>query len=257
MHKSAANNAVRAELGIFPVAIYCLRSSVSFWLHIIQSKDTKLVKISYEDTCNINKSFGNIFRTFLMKLNFLHVWENQGTFSKARLVNKITAKLKDSYTTYWHNLIFDDSQNPINGNKLRTYRKLKNEYRLEKYLLSNENSRAEISTFCKIRVSARRLLVEEGRYKKIPLGDRICKLCKNGIEDEQHFILHCTALEHIRKQFFENLSSICPSFENMSDVDKMHLCNKEYDINVVCISKIYSMYSKRNVLSNILHTFHV
>ena len=90
-----------------------------------------------------------MFRNFLMKLNFSHVWENQGTFSKARLVNAITAKLKDSYTTYWHNLIFADSQNPINGNKLRTYRKIKNEYRLEKYLLSNGNSRAEISTFCK------------------------------------------------------------------------------------------------------------
>ena len=70
VHKSAANHAVRAELGIFPVAIYCLRSSVSFWLHIIQSKNTKFVKISYEDTCNINKDFGNIFRTFLMELNF-------------------------------------------------------------------------------------------------------------------------------------------------------------------------------------------
>ena len=58
VHKSAANNADRAELGIFPVAIYCLRSSVSFWLHIIQSKDTKLVKISYEDTCNINEGLG-------------------------------------------------------------------------------------------------------------------------------------------------------------------------------------------------------
>ena len=100
VHKSAANNAVRAELGIFPVAIYCLRTSASFWLHIIQSKDNKLVRISYEDTCNINKGFGSMFRNFLMKLNFSHAWENQGTFSKARLVNAITAKLKDSYTTY-------------------------------------------------------------------------------------------------------------------------------------------------------------
>ena len=75
-------------------------------------------------------------------------------------------------------------------NKRRTYRKFKNEYRLEKYLSSNENSRAEIPTFCKISLSAHRLLVEQGRYKKIPLGDRICKLYKNGIEDEQHFILH-------------------------------------------------------------------
>ena len=43
-------------------------------------------------------------------------------------------------------------------------------------------------------MSAHGLLVEEGRYKKIPLVDRIYKLCKNGIEDEQHFIMHCTAL---------------------------------------------------------------
>ena len=47
--------------------------------------------------------------------------------------------------------------------------------------------------------------------------------CKNGIEDEQDFILHFTALEHIQKQFFENLSSICPSFENMSGIDKIIL----------------------------------
>ena len=97
-------------------------------------------------------------------------------------------------------------------------------------------------------MSAHRLLVEEGRYKKISLDDRICKLCKNGIEDEQHFIFHYT----VRKQFFENLSSICSKFENMSDVDKMQfiLCNKEHENNVVCISKICSMYRERNVLSN-------
>ena len=93
---------------------------------------------------------------------------------------------------------------------------------IQKNMLANENSNAEISTLCKIRVSAHRLSVEEGRYKKIPLSDRMCKVCKNGTEDEKHFIFHCTALEHIRKQFFENLSSICPYFENMSDVDKIH-----------------------------------
>ena len=39
----------------------------------------------------------------------------------------------------------------------------------------------------------------------------------------------CSALEHIRKQFFENLSTICPSLGNMSDVGKMKfiLCNKD------------------------------
>ena len=38
----------------------------------------------------------------------------------------------------------------------------------------------------------------------------------------------------------------------MSNVDKTKfiLCNKVYDINVVCISMIHSLYSDRNALSN-------
>ena len=73
------------------------------------------------------------------------------------------------------------------------------------------------------------------------------------LSNDRNFKASVNIFTAIRKQVFENLCStcICPPFKNMSDVDKMQfiLCNKEYDINVVCISKIYSMYSERNVLS--------
>ena len=31
VHKLAAKNAVRVELGIFPLAIFCLKSFVNYW----------------------------------------------------------------------------------------------------------------------------------------------------------------------------------------------------------------------------------
>ena len=39
VHKSAVNNAVSAELGIFPHAIFGLKSCVNYWLHLIEMND--------------------------------------------------------------------------------------------------------------------------------------------------------------------------------------------------------------------------
>ena len=40
--------------------------------------------------------------------------------------------------------------------------------------------------------------METGRYQDIPREDRICKLCKEGVEDEIHFIFNCKH-ERMRK----------------------------------------------------------
>lgn len=254
VHKSASNIAVRAELGLFPIALYCLRSSISFWLHIIESDNNKLVRKAYNESCQFIKGFGSNLKVALNKLNFTHVWDNQDTFSKSRLMNAVTLKLKESYTAFWKNKLFDDSENPINGNKLRTYRKFKTDYSLEKYLLSSDNSKEEISTFCKLRLSAHKLFIEEGRYKKVPLNERICKLCRNDIEDEEHFIFDCIKLEHIRKHFFHRLASICPSFIHMSKIDRLKfvLGNNEYDLNVICLTYLHDMYTERTHLLSII-----
>ncbi|MCU7801521.1 MAG: hypothetical protein KZQ70_15660 [gamma proteobacterium symbiont of Lucinoma myriamae] len=234
VHKSAVNNGVRAELGIFPLAVFCLKSSVNFWLHATQTENDKLVGKAYKDSCNIKKGFGNNFKIFLQKINFSHVWENQGTFSKTRLLHAVVIRLKDSYVSFWKSALFDDSKNPNNGNKLRTYRNFKTEYRLEKYLLSSDNPRQEITIFAKIRLSSHKLHVEEGRYRKTPLSERLCQLCKLGIEDEEHFVLNCPKLDHIRNTFFGELSTIYPMFSSMNDSEKFKfiMLSKDYDLNV-------------------------
>lgn len=75
-----------------------------------------------------------------------------------------------------------------NGNKHRTYRKIKDKSELESYLLIDIDKTA-VSIFAKIRISNSKLLIEEGRHCKIPLEQKLCKLCKVEIEDEIHFVL--------------------------------------------------------------------
>ena len=163
--------------------------------------------------------FSHKIKLFLGKINFSHVWANQNTFSKAKLLHAVTARLKDSYISFWRKCLFDDSANVTNGNKLRTYRTFKTSYCLENYLLSSNNSRKEISTFAKIRISCHKLHIEEGRYRKIPLQERICQLCSVKVEDEKHFVLSCSKLETCRKSFYDKITDIYPAFNfiNISD----------------------------------------
>ena len=109
------------------------------------------------------------------KINFTHVWENEGTFNIKALMRSVWRKLKERFISFWQDNLFNDDHNP-NGNKLRTYRKIKDKYELEKYLLSDIDSHA-VSTFAKLRTSNSKLFTEEGRHYKMPLEQRLCKLC--------------------------------------------------------------------------------
>jgi hypothetical protein len=49
-----------------------------------------------------------------------------------------------------------------------------------------------------IYVSAHELAIEKGRYSNVPRSNRFCNACNaNLIEDEEHFLLHCTAYTEI------------------------------------------------------------
>ena len=77
-----------------------------------------------------------------------------------------------------------NNDNKNGGNKLRTYRKLKYSYKMEKCLHSDVDKFA-LSIFVKIRISISNLNIERGsRYIKLPVEKRICPLCNIEPEDE-------------------------------------------------------------------------
>ena len=49
----------------------------------------------------------------------------------------------------------------------------------------------ERHTLTKFRISSHRLEVERGRYFGLKFENRICKLCNDHVEDEEHFMISC------------------------------------------------------------------
>ena len=74
--------------------------------------------------------------------------------------------------------------------KLLFFGQLKKKYEYEEYLdLPNVNNRVNIT---QMRVSAHKLEIETGRYRKIDKADRIFQHCRSGkVESEYHFIFEC------------------------------------------------------------------
>ena len=51
----------------------------------------------------------------------------------------------------------------------------------------------------RVRCSAHKLMIKEGRYRNIEINTRLCQYCQmNAIEEEFHFLLVCSAYRHIR-----------------------------------------------------------
>ena len=250
VHKYSVNDAVRADFGIFPLAISGLQASANFWVHLVNSRMSSLAYLAYQDSMNCPKGFARKFKTFLHNINFSHLWNYQNTFSKKRFLHSVVNKLKNSYINFWKDKIHDDSKNQPNGNKLRTYRIFKKCYERETYLFVNELSKSEISTFAKLRISSHDLHIEKGRHRKTILSERKCFLCGMAVEDEKHFVMECDSLSTHRNTFFDNLEEIVPSFSSKNVDEKFSFIMecKDYDISCVCITNICIMFRAREEL---------
>ncbi len=52
------------------------------------------------------------------------------------------------------------------------------------------------------------LSIEIGRWRNIPLKDRICKMCDSlVVEDEYYFIFHCSLYKYTRGLFFHHVGN--------------------------------------------------
>ena len=100
----------------------------------------------------------------------------------------------------------------IGGNKLRTYRKFKNDVIFEPYLSHIQNDRKRV-LFTKFRIGIAPLRIETGRYesdnksskqKGVPVHQRICWCCALGVEDELHFLFKCPPYSIERERMFTN-----------------------------------------------------
>jgi hypothetical protein len=148
-------------------------------------------------------------KTVLDELNMLECFNN---IEPCDLVCSFN-KLKQIYETNWN-------QERYNKPKLRYYNMFKTCFDQENYLSMNI-SKYYRSLFAQFRAGILPLQVEVGRFRGLPLEERLCVLCPLGlVEDEYHFLCVCYKYHDLRNILYNKVKEVCPGFELLDDMDK-------------------------------------
>ena len=143
-------------------------------------------------------------------------------FNSNRLKRELRSKLKQRYESNWKIKMQESS-------KLEFYRTLKQEYKFKNY--HQIKDRKHKAALTKLRISAHKLHIETGRYKKydkdlkkytnIPKDERRCQTCPNEVEDEYHFLFKCQRNLALRRECLNQMESIESGFKNKKSKEKV------------------------------------
>ena len=133
-------------------------------------------------------------------------------------------------------LTFDSQDWDINrykSQKLRYYNLYKYEKGNENYLHLNI-SRYQRSILAQFRCGILPLQIEIGRYRDVPLCDRLCELCDDlSVEDEIHFLCECSYYTEFRSDLFNHASLSDSSFLDKDSIDQFVFLMSNYQKDVI------------------------
>ena len=227
--------AVYGETGRFPLHVRQQIRMVNYWLKLKQLPVSSILGKCLEIHENILTQGQN---TWLGKVKHMiseHVQagqnENLNVITKSFSVN-IYMKAQQNILAE----INDSAQQP----KLRTYKLIKTDYRIEPYLLLNL-SRKTCSKIARFRTSSHNLRIETGRHERpiIPADERLCVKCNlNEVEDEVHALIDCPNNESMRQSLFELAAHHVDNFQMLDNRNKFKfvMCSKEPEV-LKCLGK--------------------
>lgn len=253
VNRYSTNAAVMSELGRFPLFFSIIISMIKYWYRLENSND-QLLRNAYDMNKSMYRKGKNCWTSCIYKiLEFLDIKEEYILKKKNKIKPIILSKITLIYKNIWrHELFNDQRKNPLQKNKLRTFRLFKNNFSYETYLdVINFKQR---NIFCKFRIGSHNLEIETGRHKDIPENERKCKLCKEEIEDEIHFLLKCPKLKEYRDPF---IKIFYEGFPNLAQCNKTDLfiwlmsCEDKSVIYKVCNLLELLFFKRSEILQNI------
>ena len=207
VQRNTTNSGVLLELGRTPLLLEARRLSIKNWERIKDQKGNFLVTNSYEN------QWEQSWSKQIEKLLSAHGMHYKIPENASNTGNAFFGRTKDIFIQE----ALCGITNP--DAKLRTYGLIKHKFEREEYLVQIRNTKHR-QTLSKFRLSNHKLMIEVGRHMKVPKEDRICEVCKNGVEDEIHFLIKCQLYEAGREPLFELCAGLRPQFRYYSDQEK-------------------------------------
>lgn len=219
--KTATNLAVRAEIGMLPLETFIMTQTILYFLRLNNDSLNPLLKEAYDLTKSLDKDGIYSWYTYAKNISEeskidLELINNCKTIKQVKNIKPV---IKKSVINYYKNIVDDQINNLNDSNKNYLYKFLKINNNEEEYYLSHPNKDTR-KILTKFRVSDHELLIETGRYKKIPREQRKCQVCNN-IDDEFHFFFNCKLNRNARESFMKYLEETHNNFNNLSATEKL------------------------------------
>ena len=188
-----ANAAVYGELGRVPLNILRKERILKYWFKIVNSRDTLIYKAfnNLKDSRQNAIGWALEVKNLLNNLGFNYLWNNENVSNMQ--LKRVIETLYDQHLQGFYAELRGSS-------KLTTYNQIKGSFTTEKYLSSVKNTKHR-TALTRLRCSAHRLLIEEGRFRNIERSERLCNKCNmQAIENEYHFVMACPFYRDIRRE---------------------------------------------------------
>ena len=208
VHTQTTNMAVLLEIGRMPLDLYAKKNAAKNWDRIcLKHLGNELLLESCSESSE-GDWISSVKNTF-SQVGLLDVYLNETPIPQTTSYNNLFRREKDIFIQ----TALDSTQNM---SKMRTYRFIKQSWKLEDYLLKIENI-SDRTALSKFRLSNHSLTIEKGRHQNLHLSDRTCPFCPDEIENEFHFLIKCPTYTRLRKKLLDDVEILCIGFSYPPD----------------------------------------
>lgn len=222
--KSVAGAVVLREAGEGPIWAGWVRRAAAFWNRVVKRGEADLVRTAMEENWKLARDgVGECWATHLegaMKqvaeglglaqpvalttlVSLPAPLTNAGADGWWRLalasrereaisqqleVREVPVQQRDGFKVYTHHRWFAVPEGEDDERGARFWQVL--------------SSGAAVRRIAQLRMGSHRLAIEEGRFAKVPRGQRVCVVCdKRDREDERHYVFECERYSQIRRRY--------------------------------------------------------
>ena len=194
----------RGECGRYPLFIDYYCKCIRYWIRLIRMDDTRYPYHCYRMLRRLDDAgritWASKVKEILFKYGFGYVWVNENVGDEVMFLKAFKQRLTDCAKQEWRESVSESS-------KAYYYRNYMTDLTVAKYIFYNIPFKFRIA-LSKLRCSVHTLHIEVGRQNDVSAENRLCYVCNSHvIEDEFHFIMNCSAFDHLRDLYLPHLSN--------------------------------------------------
>ena len=220
VHRFAPNPSIQGDIGWVPPQYRCHYNMIRYWNRLINMNDDRLTKVVFNWDYRLqNNNWSTDIKAILNMTNLSETFDTQSPANLETVKERLSLSL---FYEWQHEVLMKP--------KLELYAQHKENIDVE-YYVKCHMKKAERSLLAQLRSGTLGLKMETGRFVGISINERICDMCSLEIENEIHFVCKCPLYLVDRDTLFNSAKNVMPSFQNLSDQDKliflMKNCQKE------------------------------